>query len=255
MADVDPRAPLFVSQPAPAGDRSIGVLLSHGFTGSPASMRPWGEYLAQHGYTVSVPQLPGHGTAVEDMLETRFADYTRAIEAAYAALAAECDVVFAAGLSMGGALVLQLAERHPELAGVILVNPAVASTNRQLLLLPLMKHLVATFPAIGNDIKKPDTVEHAYDRTPLKPLASMLHAWKQIRSDLVRIACPVLLFRSTDDHVVDPSSARIILDGVAATDKTEVVLANSYHVATLDNDAPEIFAASADFIKRITADV
>ena len=255
MADVDPRAPLFIANTASSSGPRIGVLLSHGFTGSPASMRPWGEFLAQHGYAVAVPRLPGHGTTVEEMLPTRFSDYTEAIEVAYTDLAAECDAVVVAGLSMGGALVLQLAEHHPEIAGVILVNGAVASTNRQLLALPVIKYLLKTFPAIGNDIKKPDVDEHAYDRTPLKPLASMLRTWKQIRADLGLISCPVLLFRSNEDHVVDPSSARIILEGIASTDKTEVVLANSYHVATLDNDAPEIFATSVDFIKRVTADV
>ena len=254
MADLDPRAPLFIANTPPSGP-NVGVLLSHGFTGSPASMRPWGEFLAQHGYTVSVPRLPGHGTTVEQMLETRFSDYTTTIESAYQELAAHCDVVVVAGLSMGGALVLQLAERHPEIAGVVLVNAAVASNNKQLLLLPLIKHLVKTFPAIGNDIKKPDMVENAYDKTPLKPLASMVKTWKQIRADLGLVSCPVLLFRSAEDHVVDPSSARIILSGISSTDKAEVVLANSYHVATLDNDAPEIFATSADFIKRVTADV
>ncbi|MGN6721679.1 MAG: alpha/beta hydrolase [Marmoricola sp.] len=255
MADLDPRAPLFIANTSPSSGPKIGVLLSHGFTGSPASMRPWGEFLAQHGYTVSVPRLPGHGTTVEEMLQTRYSDYTAAIESAYADLAAQCDAVVVAGLSMGGALVLQLAERHPEIAGVVVVNPAVASTNKQLLLLPLIKYLVKTFPAIGNDIKKADTNEYGYDKTPLKPLASMIQTWKQIRADLGLISCPVLLFRSAEDHVVDPSSARIILGGIASQDTAEVVLANSFHVATLDNDAPEIFATSADFIKRVTADV
>jgi carboxylesterase len=255
VADLDPRAPLFIANTSPTSGPKIGVLLSHGFTGSPASMRPWGEFLAQHGYTVSVPRLPGHGTTVQEMLQTRFSDYTAAIESAYADLAAQCDVVVVAGLSMGGALVIQLAEKHPEIAGVVLVNAAVASSNKQLLLLPVIKHLVKTFPAIGNDIKKPNTVEYGYDKTPLKPLASMVQTWKQIRTDLGRISVPVLLFRSAEDHVVDPSSARIILGGVSSADKTEVVLTDSYHVATLDNDAPEIFATSADFIKRVTADV
>lgn len=255
MADVDPRAPLFISNTGPAEGPRIGVLLSHGFTGSPASMRPWGEFLSQHGYTVSVPRLPGHGTTVEEMLQTRFSDYTAAIESAYADLASQCDLVVVGGLSMGGALAIQLAERHPEIAGVVLVNAAVASTNRQLLLLPVIKHLVKTFPAIGNDIKKPGTIEYAYDKTPLKPLASMIRTWTQIRADLGLISCPVLVFRSAEDHVVDPSSARIILNGISSADKAEVVLANSYHVATLDNDAPEIFATSVDFIKRVTADV
>lgn len=217
-------------------------------------MRPWGEYLAAAGYTVSVPLLPGHGTTVDEMLHTRFSDYSAAIESAYNDLAALCDAVVVAGLSMGGTLVLQLAENHPEIAGVVLVNAAVASTNKQLLLLPVLQHLVKTFPAIADDIKKPDTAESGYDKTPLKPLASLVAAWKPIRADLGRIACPVLLFRSAEDHVVDPSSARIILGGVSSTDKTEVVLANSYHVATLDNDAPEIFSTSQTFIERVAHD-
>lgn len=252
MAYQDLRAPLFIPKPATATGHRVGVLLSHGFTGSPASMRPWGEYLADRGYTISVPRLPGHGTTVEDMLSTRFSDYTIAIESAYADLAAHCDVVVVAGLSMGGALALQLAENHPEIAGVILVNAAVASTNKQLLMLPALKHFVKTFPAIANDIKKPDTEESGYDRTPLKPLASFVASWKPIRAGLERVVCPVLLVRSAEDHVVDASSARIILGGVGTTDKTEVVLANSYHVATLDNDAAEIFSTSAAFIERVT---
>lgn len=216
-------------------------------------MQPWGDYLGEQGYTVSVPTLPGHGTSVEEMLSTRYADYRACIDAAYADLAARCEVVVVGGLSMGGTLVLDLAERHPEIAGVILVNAAVASNNKQLLLLPVLKHLVKTFPAIGNDIKKPDTSEEGYDKTPLKPLASLVAAWKQVRADLGRIASPVLLFRSTEDHVVDPSSAQIILESISSADKTELLLTNSYHVATLDNDAPEIFATSAAFIERVTS--
>ncbi|HWU31370.1 MAG TPA: alpha/beta fold hydrolase [Marmoricola sp.] len=252
MADQDLRAPLFIAKPALADGRKVGVLLSHGFTGSPASMRPWAEYLADQGYTVSVPRLPGHGTTVEEMLQTRFSDYTAAIESAYADLAAQCDLVVVAGLSMGGALVLQLAENHPEIAGVVLVNAAVASTNKQLLLLPVLKHFVKTFPAIANDIKKPGIEENGYDKTPLKPLASFVASWKPIQAGLGRIECPVFVFRSADDHVVDPSSARIILAGVGTPDKTEVVLKESFHVATLDNDAPEIFATSAAFIERVS---
>lgn len=233
--------------------RLVGVLLSHGFTGSPASMRPWGEHLASLGYAVEVPRLPGHGTTWQEMTTTRFSDWSAEIEATYAELAARCDVVVVGGLSMGGALTIQLAERHPEIAGLMLVNAAVASTNRQLLAVPLLKHVVKAMPAIGGDIKKQGVSEYAYDHTPLKPLHSMVQAWKQIRRDLEKISCPVLLFRSAEDHVVDPSSARLILAGVSSTDVTERVLAESYHVATLDNDAPAIFAESADFVARVTA--
>ncbi|MCZ4499583.1 MAG: alpha/beta hydrolase fold protein [Marmoricola sp.] len=250
-----PHAEPFYSDGVPdAAGRRVGVLLSHGFTGSPASMVPWGRHLADQGFAVAVPVLPGHGTTWTEMVPTRYDDYYAALESELAALRARTDVVVVAGLSMGGCLAITLAERHPgEIAGLVLVNPAVASTNKQLLLLPVMKHLVKAFPAIGNDIKKEGVVENAYPKTPLKPLASMLRAWKQIRADLPKVTVPVLLFRSADDHVVDPSSARIILAGISSTDATERVLTESYHVATMDNDAPQIFAESVDFVRRVTA--
>lgn len=232
------------------------MLLSHGFTGSPASMVPWGKHLAELGYAVSVPLLPGHGTTLADMITTRYDDYYATIEREFEALRARTDVVVVAGLSMGGCLVLQLAERRPdEIAGVVLVNAAVTSENKQLLLLPVLKHLVKALPAIGGDIKKEGVEEYAYDKTPLKPLASMVSAWKLVRADLPKVTAPVLLFRSAEDHVVDPSSAKAILAGISSTDVTETVLTESYHVATLDNDAPQIFAESAAFIARVSSGV
>jgi len=230
----------------------IGVLLSHGFTGSPASMVPWGEYLAERGHAVAVPRLPGHGTKWQDMALTTYDDWYSAVEREFEALAARCDHVFVGGLSMGGGLALRLAEEHPErVTGVILVNAAVASNNKQLLVVPLLKHVVAAIPGIGNDIKKPGGEEHGYDKTPLKPLHSMLRGWKAVRQDLHKVTCPLLVFRSAEDHVVDPSSARIILAKTSSTDARERVLENSYHVATLDNDAETIFAESAEFIERV----
>lgn len=254
VAVADPAETFFSDGTPDASGRRVGVLLSHGFTGSPYSIVPWGKHLAEQGFAVSVPLLPGHGTSWQDMTSTRYDDYYAAIEREFEQLKARTDVVVVGGLSMGACLTLTLAERRAgEIAGLVLVNPAVASTNKQLLLLPLMKHLVPAFPAIGDDIKKEGVSEHAYPKTPLKPLASMLEAWKQIREDLPKVSAPVLLFRSADDHVVDPSSAGIILSGISSTDKAERVLTESYHVATLDNDAPQIFAESADFIRRVTA--
>ena len=239
-------------EPGPDG-RRIGVLLSHGFTGSPASIVPWGRYLADQGFAVAVPRLPGHGSTWQDMVPTRYDDYYAAIEREFETLKARTDVVVIGGLSMGGCLALTLAERRPdEIAGLIMVNPAVASTNKQLLLLPVLKHLVKAFPAIGNDIKKEGVEEYAYTKTPLKPLASMLEARKTIRADLPKVTAPVLLFRSADDHVVDPSSAGIIMSAISSTDASERVLKESYHVATLDNDAEQIFTESAEFIRKVT---
>lgn len=250
-----PHAEPFYADGTPdASGRRVGVLLSHGFTGSPASMAPWGRFLAEHGYAVAVPRLPGHGTTWQDMLPTRYEDYYAALSAELDTLRERCDVVVVCGLSMGGCLALTLAERRPDdMAGIVLVNPVVTSANKQLLLLPVLKHLVKAFPAIGDDIKKEGVSEYAYAKTPLKPLASMVAAWKQIRADLGNIKVPVLLFRAQDDHVVDPTSAPVILAGIGSTDAVERVLTESYHVATLDNDAEQIFAESLEFIERVTS--
>ena len=250
-----PHADPFFSDGTPdESGRRVGVLLSHGFTGSPASIVPWGQHLAKQGYAVSVPLLPGHGTSWQEMRSTTFEDYDAALEVELDALKRRADVVVVGGLSMGGCLALALAERRPaDVAGLVLVNPAVASTNKQLLALPVLKYLVKAVPAIGNDIKKPGVSEHAYPKTPLKPLHTMVRAWKQVREDLPKVTPPLLLFRSVDDHVVDPSSSRIILGSVSSRDVTERLLANSYHVATLDNDASQVFEESAEFVARITA--
>lgn len=233
-----------------AGDRT-GVLLVHGFTGSPYSMRGWGQHLAAEGYTVSVPRLPGHGTTWQAMNNTTWPDWYTAASRALDTLVAECDQVFVGGLSMGGCLALRLAEERPDdVSGLMLVNPSVVSTNKQLLAVPVLKRVVASAKGIASDIKKPGVEEYGYDRVPLKALDSLRDLWRVTREDLPKVTAPLVLFRSSVDHVVEPESAQLVLARVSSRDLTEQILDNSYHVATLDNDAPRIFAESADFVAK-----
>ena len=229
----------------------IGVLLNHGFTGSPASMRPWGEHLAAEGFTVSVPRLPGHGTTWQELNSTTWRDWYAEASRSLDTLRDSCDEVFIAGLSMGGCLALRLAEeRGGDVDGLILVNPSVASTNKRLAAVPLLKRFVPALKGVGDDIKKPNVEEHCYDRTPLKALDSLRDMWKVTREDLPKVTAPLLMFRSVEDHVVEPLSAQIITQRVSSRDVMERVLDNSYHVATLDNDADSIFTESAEFIHK-----
>jgi carboxylesterase len=254
---VHPLAEPFLADGDPSSPRGrTGVLLSHGFTGSPASMKGWGEYLAGQGYAVSVPRLPGHGTTWRDMNTTTWADWSGEVDRAFETLSHQVDSVFVCGLSMGGGLALRLAADRPDqVAGLVLVNPAVGTSRKDVKLLPVLKHLVPSFPGIANDIKKPGIEEHGYSRTPLRAADSMFRGYRVLRSELGRVTCPVLLYRSAEDHVVDPSSARIILSSVASSDTREETLENSYHVATLDNDAERIFEGSAAFIERVSGAV
>jgi carboxylesterase len=254
-APIDPAlvAPMSVpAQPEKTGGRRVGVLVVHGFTGSPASMRPWAEDLAGRGYAVEMPLLPGHGTRWQDMNRVSWADWVATVEHAFDKLAAENDAVVAAGLSMGGSLVLRLAaDRGEELAGVVLVNAAVDTLRKDAVLLPVLKRFVPAFPGIRNDIKKPGMDEIAYPVIPLKAAHEMSRGWAELRRDLPKITIPVLYFRSKEDHVADISSSRAINAGLSSKDFEERILENCYHVATIDHDAPRIFAESAEFIERV----
>jgi carboxylesterase len=252
--NVDPLAEPILSEGDATSPRGhIGVLLCHGFTASPVSMRRWAEHLSEQGYAVSAPLLPGHGTSWQDLNTTTWDDWRVEVERAFEALRDRVDHVFVGGLSMGGGLALRLTADHPDrISGLVLVNPAVGTNRLDVKLLPVLKYVIASLPGIGNDIKKPGVEEHGYDRTPLRAADSMLRGYRKLRGDLGQITCPVLIYRSLVDHVVDPSSARVILAEVGSSDVREETLENSFHVATLDNDAETIFEGSTAFIERVS---
>ena len=210
-----------------------------------------GAHLAGRGYTVRVPRLPGHGTTWKDMNRTRWADWYAELDAALTELHATCDQVVVAGLSMGGCLALRWPQQRPaDVDALVLVNPAINLERFDVKLVPALQWLVPSMPGIGNDIKKPGDDEIGYDKTPLKALASQLKMWKDVRANLGKVTQPLMLFRSDDDHVVDNTSKDLILDGVSSTVKEFVELKDSFHVATIDNDAPLIFDRSGRVHRR-----
>ena len=231
----------------------VAVLVLHGFTGSPASMRPWAEDLHRRGYSVSMPLLPGHGTRWQDLQKHTFQDWYATAEDAFKKLRTEHEHVFVAGLSMGGTLGLALAEEHGrDVAGLMVVNPMLGTRRKDVKLLPVLKHVVPAFPAIRNDIKKPGQDEIAYPRTPLKAIATLFAALPRLRQRLDQVTQPMIAFYSREDHVVDSLSREAMAARVSSREVEEVFLEDSYHVATLDNDAQVILDRSAEFIERVS---
>jgi esterase/lipase len=240
--------------PGTGPDARTGVLLLHGFTGSPYSMRPWGEHLAAEGFTVRGPRLPGHGTSWQDCNTTTHEQWVQAASGAFDELAADCERVFVAGLSMGGTLAIRLAELRPAaVAGLVLVNPSLLTQRLDAKLLPLLARLTPSWAPIANDIKKPGVTELAYPKLPTRAMMQVRHLWGVTRPNLGLVTAPLLVFRSVTDHVVEPASVQLLLTGVRSTDATEVLLQDSYHVATLDNDADRIFRESAQWIRAQAA--
>ena len=231
----------------------LGVLLLHGFTGAPATMRPLADALAARGFPVSVPLLPGHGTSPEELAGTSYADFLAGATAAYDELAASVDAVAVAGLSMGGALAIELALARPDVAGLILVNPFVepaAPSFIGLLEAALAAGQVA-IPSIASDVARPGGAPHGYDETPIRPLVSLLLGIDALAGHLGDVVVPVLLFSSRVDHVVPPSAGEYLSCRVAGS-LERVMLERSFHVATLDYDAPELCARSIAFLEKLT---
>lgn len=229
-----------------------GVLVLHGFTGSPGTMAPLSDGLCAAGFEVLAPTLPGHGTTVEEMVDTRWSDWSDAADAAYVELAGRCDRVVVAGLSMGGTLTCWLAARHRGIAGIVAINPLVLP--RDPAELAFIDEMIAvgdilTDP-VGADIAKPGVVEPAYDRTPLAPLRSLLDAVHDLQDELPCIGQPLLLMTSAEDHVVEPINSDH-LAGLVAGPVERVRLERSYHVATLDHDSELIVARAVAFVRGL----
>jgi carboxylesterase len=231
--------------------KEIGILLVHGFTGSPSSMRPWAEFMHQQGYTVRVPRLPGHGTKPEDLNNVKWQEWPRKIESELRELQKSCTKIFVFGLSMGGGLTLFTTENHQEkISGIVLVNPMIHIP----FVTPSMAKVVSKFQkmrtAVGNDIKRKNVTEYAYDANPIVGIYELTKMLKVTRANLAKVSIPTLLFHSTEDHVLPVSNTEIILEGISSKDKERIELSNSYHVATLDHDMEIIFEKSLTFVKE-----
>jgi carboxylesterase len=236
-------------------DSGVGVLVLHGFTGNPSSVRGLAEALGAAGFNIELPRLPGHGTTMDDMLGTGWSDWAGEASAAHDRLAARVDQVVVAGLSMGGALALWTGLHHPGVDGLICVNPVTCPPAPDVL--EMIDEFIAdgltVVPGIGSDIADPDAVEIAYDGTPIVPgrslyvdgLTTMVHRYHEL-------TMPLRLFTSHNDHVVEPSNS----EHLAATYGGHVEhtwLERSYHVATQDFDRELIFAESVSFVERISS--
>ena len=229
-----------------------GVLLIHGFTGSPPEMRLVGDYLHQRGLTICGPLLPGHGTSIEDMNRHKWTDWTAHAEQALADLRARCERVFVGGLSMGTLLTLYLAAQHPDLPGAILYSPATVVADRLIYLAPVFKYVVRQrLKSADHDLTDPEAERRlwSYDEYPTFPAHELLKLQVRVRRLLPRVTCPLLIIHSTLDQAIHPNSARLTYERAGSTDKELVTLHNSGHCLTVDSEWESVAKKTYDFIQ------
>lgn len=233
------------------GSGPIGVLLIHGFTGSPQSMKPLGSYLGDKGLSVRGVRLPGHGTTWQDLNSRTADEWIATVDEALDEMVASHDEVFVVGLSGGGTLALDRAAHRPgDVAGVVSLAGFVDSKDPLRFVAPLAKRIIKSLPGLGNDICDPDSRELCYDRLPTSAAHAMLRLAQATRAALPRITAPILVMHSHNDHTVHPGNADIIVNEVSSTDKELVWVDRSYHVITLDHDRDEVYRRAFEFIDQ-----
>lgn len=230
----------------------VAVLMIHGFTGSPLSVRPWAEALHHEGFTVSVPRLPGHARTWEEMNQTSWSDWYAEVDKSFTELKSKHERVFVAGFSMGGALTLRLASiRGNEIEGLILCNPSVHDLRISLKFVPFLQYFIPSLGGRGTDVAAPNPPRHSYGRTPLRALRSLQKLWSLVRRDLYLVDVPLMVGYSVNDHVVDPKNSEFVIDNVSSIDIREVIFERSYHNVALDYDLPILVEESKRFITDV----
>jgi carboxylesterase len=242
-----PPRPAAFSYPGHGPNARTGIAICHGFTGSPLSVMPWAEELAAQGFSVSVPLLRGNGTDWRQLARCNWREWYDCFEAAYQELNARTDHCFVAGLSMGGAIALLTAARHP-VAGVSVVNPGLSFYDRRVRVIGVLKYFQRTTSPIQEEQPTAAVTDDGdYSRTPLAAVHELKKLFGAAARGLHRINAPVQVFKSRTDAVVPPTSLATLRRRLGPRLVEVVDLHSSGHVATLDVDAPEIFGRSIRF--------
>jgi carboxylesterase len=236
-----------------------GILLIHGFTGTPKEMRWMGEYLNRElGFTCLGVRLSGHATRPKDMVRSRWTDWTASVEDGYNLLRGAADEIYFVGLSMGGALSLLMSTRL-DVKGIVTISAPYQLTAQypawQIKLYSYFRTYLPKSkgePGAGWFDMEAYKGHISYPLNPIRSAAELKLLLDKMQTALPKITAPALLIHSKDDAYVLPENMEKIYAGLVNTsDKTKLLVTGSGHVVTRDAARHQVFEAARDFIKRI----
>lgn len=221
-----------------------GILLLHGFAGTPPELRRLGVHLAQRGWYCMAPVLPGHGLTPDDLRRTRWQDWAGGVQAAFDELCARCDSVAVAGQSMGGALALHLAATD-------LRVQAVASLAAPLWIPGVLQHLL---PVITRVVRwhHPSSDVDLWDQTAVDELWSyavrstgaileLKRLVATVRDELALVRAPVTVLHGARDRTIDAACAGEIARRLICSSAVELrIYPRSGHAISVDVDRDDV---------------
>lgn len=245
--------PLFINKKS-----KIGVLLLHGFTGTPYQFKELGKYLAEKGFTVYAPLIAGHGTSPEDLMNTTTEDWEKSVKKAYLKLKEKTPRVVIVGNSFGGNLAFYLAQEFPNsLAGIISLGTPIKLKFQWFIKLRLFLYGWAkTYYQKPKRIYKIDYTDMIDEITyPVIPVKSLREFFKFLKTktipNLEKVKVPTLIMHANIDPVVNPESASYIYQHLGSNYKKIYWFSSNQHVVTNDERRQEIGQKIYEFIKEI----
>ncbi len=233
------------------GNGKSGVLLLHGFTGTPAEMRYLAEKLNEAGATVFVPRYPGHGTSLIEMANLDVNAWFTAAREALFELMAYCDNVYIAGLSMGGIFAILLA-REFAIKKIALMSVPCTLKEKTIYAAPVAG-LFTKILWVPNKTKgvcdEAARKEHICydDGIPVRQSWQLFTTIKKAMKSLPFIDSEVLIIQSKNDQVIPQHSAEYIYAHLGSEHKKIVWLLHSDHAITVDYEKDIVAKHCIDF--------
>jgi carboxylesterase len=235
----------------------VGVLLIHGFIANAYSMHQLKHGLEACAYQISVPLLPGHGGAPEDMAGVTLEQWIECVYAAYEKLRQSCESVIVVGQSLGGVLSTLIEYRFRSVEQLILLAPAFNPPwilSASPVLVPICKFFgIRYFPNIAGDVMREDAYDVSFKKIHIDSYIQLKKACELGRDAIKTVTCPVTMFCADKDHTIHKKGVKRAYDSCPSTEKQWVMLNDSYHLISLDNQFPVVIDAIKSAIDRLTS--